>query len=148
VLPLAILRDLRPAVDPQAVITALWFCLIVAVEVATDDGYEPVTGPVVEKVITPEPEVLEEDVAAYELVAAPFVYVIVSVNILGVVDSSTEQLSEVSVNVAEPVDDVTPGLPPVQPEPSLVTFTVSVVPVAVSVNGGVNLIFPVSVLQL
>jgi hypothetical protein len=143
-----IVRALSPVVVSHAAITALWFCLIVAVEVATDDGYEAVTGPVVENVITPEPEVLDEDVAAYELFFAPLGYVIVTVNVLPVVDSRTEQLSESSLNVAVPVDDVTFGLPPEQPEPLSVTFAVSVVPVADSVKGGVNLICPVSLLQL
>jgi hypothetical protein len=102
----------------------------------------------VENVITPVPDVLDEDVAAYELLLAPLVYVIVTVNVLPVVDVRTEQLSESSLNVAVPLDDATFGLPPEQPEPSSVTFAVSVVPVPVSVKGGLKLIFPVSLLQL
>ena len=143
-----IVRALSPVVVSHAAITALWFCLIVAVDVATADGYEAVTGPLVENVITPEPDVLDEDVAAYELLFAPLVYVMATVNELPVVDSRTEQLSESRVNVAVPLDVVTFGLPPAHPEPLSVTVALSEVPVAASVKGGLNLICPVNLLQL
>ena len=146
-LPLLIVRDLSPAAFPHAETIPLSFCLMVAVEVASDDLYEPVIGPVVENVITPELEVLDEDVASYELLFAPLVYVIVTVNVVPD-DSRAEQLSESRVNFAVPADDVTAGLPPEQPEPLSVTVAVSEVPVALSVKGGSNLIDPVRLLQL